>query len=597
MSSTLRRLRHTPLLDLIRLRITARLDWKQRIATSDLPHAIQSLLQRVITRTGLWPSERAELASELAAHFADGLQAGTSAPDLIRDFGDEQFAARLLRRGKIRNRPLLWHAWKWMFRGAAALFSVYLILAAYFFTGQPSINVNYIQQLDLPVLNAPPADRAWPLYRQGLLLVHDSKGHWPDFIGEHYTPARRLRMDRWIAQHQSAIDLFRQASKKPVFGFLVGKDGSWHDETLWPERSVGREWDVSLISIQLPYLNECRAIAMTLALDAKIAANAGDSERARVDIEAIFELAAQVKDAHKELINSLVGVGCRSVGIDALAELLTQKPSIFSDATWRDFAHALSRVRSASDLLRLEEEREFFHDVLQRCYTDDGHGDGRLTVAGIRYLADISAVTGNQTPTTEATAAVLLAPAMLPVLASRRELLDLNDRMFDRTAANYGLPLRDVTATSSRWLMESRESTWDQIRYGMVLAILPSLDRPQASAERLLGMQEGLETAIALELFKRHTGSYPATLGDLVPGLLPAIPADRITGEPIRYRLIDGKPLIYSVGFDRIDDGGRLADPNNPIAAAYWPSPGEKAPDLKKHAGDWVLYPVPHSPE
>jgi hypothetical protein len=73
---------------------------------------------------------------------------------------------------------------------------------------------------------------------------------------------------------------------------------------------------------------------------------------------------------------------------------------------------------------------------------------------------------------------------------------------------------------------------------------------------------------------------------------LPSVPADRITGDPVRYALVDGKPVVYSVGADRVDDGGRPAKPSHgrsstdPSAAAVWDVPPAKAP-----RGDWVLYP------
>ena len=112
-------------------------------------------------------------------------------------------------------------------------------------------------------------------------------------------------------------------------------------------------------------------------------------------------------------------------------------------------------------------------------------------------------------------------------------------------------------------------------------------------AERYLGDRDGLLVGIALEAYHRRHGRYPATLGELTPDLLPAVPADRITGDPVRYRLVDGEPIVYSVGADRVDDGGRPADNGGPLAvdplrvrtdaAASW---GVSAADAPR--GDWV---------
>ena len=65
--------------------------------------------------------------------------------------------------------------------------------------------------------------------------------------------------------------------------------------------------------------------------------------------------------------------------------------------------------------------------------------------------------------------------------------------------------------------------------------------------------------AIAIERYRlANRGELPATLGGLVPAYLAAIPIDPYSGQPIHYaRLADGYQ-VYSVSFDRKDDGGDL---------------------------------------
>jgi len=85
-------------------------------------------------------------------------------------------------------------------------------------------------------------------------------------------------------------------------------------------------------------------------------------------------------------------------------------------------------------------------------------------------------------------------------------------------------------------------------------------------------------------------------LSALVPQLLPEVPADRITGDPVRLRILDSRPLVYSVGADRKDDGGRPARAKNSQTSRYlaesqiaavWDAKPDSIPD-----GDWVLYPT-----
>lgn len=66
-----------------------------------------------------------------------------------------------------------------------------------------------------------------------------------------------------------------------------------------------------------------------------------------------------------------------------------------------------------------------------------------------------------------------------------------------------------------------------------------------------------MRTGLQLERFKRDHGHYPRGLNELVPHYLAKQPVDVMTGDPLIYRIKnDGSPLVYSVGANRIDDGG-----------------------------------------
>jgi hypothetical protein len=70
-------------------------------------------------------------------------------------------------------------------------------------------------------------------------------------------------------------------------------------------------------------------------------------------------------------------------------------------------------------------------------------------------------------------------------------------------------------------------------------------------------VQEAL-IACALERYRLARNSYPETLDALVPHFLDKIPADIIGGQPLHYhRTEDGKFLLYSVGWNEKDDGGK----------------------------------------
>jgi hypothetical protein len=63
-----------------------------------------------------------------------------------------------------------------------------------------------------------------------------------------------------------------------------------------------------------------------------------------------------------------------------------------------------------------------------------------------------------------------------------------------------------------------------------------------------------------LERFRQIDGEYPATLDALVPSFIEKLPHDIIGGQPLHYRRTDdGKFLLYSVGWDEVDEGGKVA--------------------------------------
>jgi hypothetical protein len=63
--------------------------------------------------------------------------------------------------------------------------------------------------------------------------------------------------------------------------------------------------------------------------------------------------------------------------------------------------------------------------------------------------------------------------------------------------------------------------------------------------------------ALGCERFRLARGRWPATLEELVPEFLKRPPIDPFDGKPIRFRCERDQVLVYSVGADRRDDGGR----------------------------------------
>jgi hypothetical protein len=268
--------------------------------------------------------------------------------------------------------------------------------------------------------------------------------------------------------------------------------------------------------------------------------------------------------------------------------LLFHDASSLNDEQYVRLAHAISAPAVAADLMSLNGERTFFADFVQRLYTDNGHDDGHLTLAGLRQSLALLTPVGKPAQSFDWNTFEL--ESMAPYLAaSRSELIEAYNQLMEQKEANMHLPIRQIDVHHLDSQMGAwKQSTVDRIRYAILVEFMPSFSAGQVACERYLGERDGAEVGIALELYRRRHGKYPVTLTELLPGLLPQIPADRITGDPVKYRLIDGKPVVYSVGADRVDDGGvspdRISQRTHSSAAA-WGIDQASAP-----RGDWILF-------
>ena len=76
----------------------------------------------------------------------------------------------------------------------------------------------------------------------------------------------------------------------------------------------------------------------------------------------------------------------------------------------------------------------------------------------------------------------------------------------------------------------------------------------------LAATRSGL-TAIAVDEYRRaHAGVLPASLSDLVPAHIPAVPTDPFSGQPLLMKALPDGYVVYSVGANRADDGGKDAN-------------------------------------
>ena len=87
--------------------------------------------------------------------------------------------------------------------------------------------------------------------------------------------------------------------------------------------------------------------------------------------------------------------------------------------------------------------------------------------------------------------------------------------------------------------------------------------------------------ACALERYHLAHGTYPDSLDALSPYAPQGLPHDLMSGDAYHYKLqTDGTYLLYSVGWDQVDDGGKVAYKSNDAHSLNR--------ELDREHGDWV---------
>ena len=91
-------------------------------------------------------------------------------------------------------------------------------------------------------------------------------------------------------------------------------------------------------------------------------------------------------------------------------------------------------------------------------------------------------------------------------------------------------------------------------------------------------------TALAIKRYQMAYGRLPDSLSLLVPGFISSLPLDPADGNALRYKLTaPGQMLLYSVGTDKIDNGGD-------------PTPEDADADMMQiHLGKDYVWPMPEA--
>lgn len=107
------------------------------------------------------------------------------------------------------------------------------------------------------------------------------------------------------------------------------------------------------------------------------------------------------------------------------------------------------------------------------------------------------------------------------------------------------------------------------MRYPISRIIRPAFASVCQSVVRGNAVVRMAAAAIACERFRHRHGRLPESLKELVPEFLADVPIDPFDGQPLRYIAEEDGFKVYSIGPNRIDDGGHHDEVGYPMQGDF----------------------------
>jgi len=154
-----------------------------------------------------------------------------------------------------------------------------------------------------------------------------------------------------------------------------------------------------------------------------------------------------------------------------------------------------------------------------------------------------------------------VAAARRQTLAERKRAFEQLDQDMRRIGSNLGNPEK---VAASFLVAVLRKDLGRLMGNLLIMSHLPASE-VALEAENRAHTREALgQVGFALAAYHADRGAYPDDLNALSPKYMSRVPNDLYTEQPLRYRREGAGFLLYSVGQNGVDDGGRTVDSKPP---------------------------------
>ena len=427
----------------------------------------------------------------------------------------------------------------------------------------PTISVDYLGEYSKATRpdNYDPNKNAAPYYEKAyevfwtLPHVQELEMYvWPEDMNDKETEAGK----KWLAFNSEAVGYLEQAITKPYYWVQF-------DFTLSSKGMLG-------ISFEGYDMLNFRQVASFLDMRAKVMMREGDTQRVLEYIIQMHKVGSHLCGP-KTLIEQFWGFRFKRMVVDNCLAVLEKGQ--FDSAALKDWQDKLEQqIYNNSKELDFRSEKYLAYDIIQRTFTDNGKGNGRLIPRSAAELLKPVIITGALTTETGIQRAYrdrYLQFFWLALIGpDRRKTVAFIDKYFA-----YADTLKHQTPFQLRMQGIHSDEQIDSMLKGCVIEKIASVHHVIEMYQRLKIKESALITTIAILRYKEDKGSFPESLDQLVSSrYLEKLPMDPYSDKPLVYRRQGDDFILYSLGADFDDDDGvhsRWGDSQQGGDYVFWP--------------------------
>jgi len=282
----------------------------------------------------------------------------------------------------------------------------------------------------------------------------------------------------------------------------------------------------------VPNLSEMRNGVKLLELEAILHAEDGDGAAATLSAISAFGIARSLV-REPLTISQLVRRGCQNIAISTVEQVVNRV-----ELTDEQLLELLERVRESE---RISDISRAF--VGERC-------------VGISFFSNPETVdpglVGNSSIPFQPIIGLYKAVGMAD--SDMAIYLDIMDGYMKSTRLPLHERQRAVDAVSAKLQSTSKVHV-------LLHVITPALSRVTTIELRTIAHLRTAYAALGVQRYRLASGKFPDKLADLVPTYLQSVPEDPFDGNELRYKKLDTGFVVYSIGDDLSDDGGKEKPP------------------------------------